>query len=72
MKPKVGRIVHYIADGRHCAAIITRVWNDLCVNLCVFERYTNVASVIYTSVMYMDPSEAGEDIDATWHWPERE
>lgn len=42
MQPSVGRIVHYIVspsenNGSGIApAIITRVWNDTCVNIRVF------------------------------------
>lgn len=42
MKPTVGRIVYYNIGGENNAAIITRVWTDICVNLTVFNGNGNV------------------------------
>lgn len=47
IKPTVGRVVLYrpfpsdnlagASDSEPLAAIVTRVWSDTCVNLCVFD-----------------------------------
>ena len=76
MKPTVGRIVHYIVPdhispttkGQSRAAIITRVWNDTCVNLHVFfdgDALPPGTSPVVTSVLQ------GTDEDK-WMWPPRE
>lgn len=70
--PTTGRIVHYVAYGtpngefkpEHRAAIVTQVWSDTCVNLCVL----NPTGMFFnTSVV----KGATEDTPGTWHWPER-
>lgn len=66
MKPSVGRIVHYVANGRNYAAIISTVHADTCVNLVVFEYYSNVPSIVITSVFYDESCSKN-----TWHWPSR-
>lgn len=62
-KPSIGRIVHYVNhDGRHLAAIVTKV-NDSTIHIGVFDDS-------YVVVKYVDYDEsAGSN---TWHWPERE
>lgn len=70
--------MHYVnPDGRpdlgnHVAAIITRVWNDTCVNLRVFFDGTNDVpegtSEWVTSVVN---DESKKPAERTWHWPER-
>lgn len=69
MKPSIGRIVHYVHNTVHFAAIVTRVWTDTCVNLQVFNNgdsngYEEV--FIKTSVVIDPKGEA----DYSWHWPE--
>lgn len=70
-KPSVGRIVHYQShgspNGQHKseprAAIITRVHNDTCVDLCV----VNPNGMYFDSSTCFD-AEAGP---GTWRWPPR-
>ena len=78
-KPSVGRIVHYTpADagntskpnkGQPYPAIITHVWGDTCVNLCVCADGSfplGEPNDVPTSVNY---SESGGE--RTWRWPPR-
>lgn len=76
MKPTIGRIVHFLANGmmapgNHYPAIITHVFSDTCVNLCVFPKGTPQDasdSGLKTSVVF-------DELMVTiysWHWPERE
>lgn len=78
MKPSIGRIVHFVQNGVHYAAIITKVWSDSCVNLHVF---TNMSDAITpgatdaqgnaSSVLLSVPTECcGKVADWSWHWPE--
>jgi hypothetical protein len=66
MNPSVGRIVHFVHEGNHLAAIIVKVWSVGCVNLHVFPD--NLEPMYRTSVTF---DEAGSQ-NYTWHWPERE
>lgn len=70
-KPSVGRIVHYWEPGRDAplAAIITRVWNDTCVNLEVFGSVQELgpAEKFPTSVVLSSEPHSGR----TWEWPPR-
>lgn len=60
MKPAIGRIVIYHNGVVDYPAIITRVWNDNCVNLQIFED--GIGILIRTSVV--------EGIGvAQWSWP---
>ena len=69
--PTIGRVVHYRpgpndlleADGDVCAAIITRVWSERCVNLTIF--YATAALDVRTSVEIED--EPGQEY--RWSWP---
>lgn len=66
MKPSIGRIVH-VKDSRGvvCAAIITEVHSDDCVNVTVF--HPNGPSYNVTSVIF-----AEELVDKNqWSWPPR-
>ena len=65
-KPSVGRIVHYheAPDAPPRAAIVTRVWSDTMVNLCVFSADGGLPTPI-TSVPY------GVDNLCQWRWPPR-
>lgn len=74
MKPSVGRIVHFVAQGgsvEHYAAIVTRVWGDTCVNLRVFypdQREIPHHGELESSVL----ADFGDDPQSrTWHWPEK-
>lgn len=64
-----GRIVHYVFNDMHCAAVITRVWsgNDT-VNLHVFKdgSYPEVPETP-TSVVFNDDVKPNH----TWHWIEK-
>jgi hypothetical protein len=61
-KPSVGRIVH-LKDGEvSCAAIITKVWNDTCVNLAFFTEGGSCSP--RSSVVF--GTEHGQ-----WYWPPR-
>lgn len=62
-KPSIGRIVHYRDEqGTTCAAIITTVWTDTCVNLTVFP---NGAPPVCRSSMLLG------DGHGQWSWPPR-
>lgn len=70
MKPTIGRIVHYVYNSIHLAAIITYVYSDVCVNLTIFNADPfNALEVVFvtTSVVYDESKQ-----ERTWHWPERE
>lgn len=72
MKPSVGRIVHFVEVRRgdsHCAAVITRVHADTCVNLRLFEDHASYdpPSEFKTRV-FLDEDDKHS---GTWHWPER-
>ena len=87
MKPTIGRIVHYVTEGIHLAAIVTHV--DLVtdgVDLAVFWPYER--TIDYN--MKIRPADQAWTTgkpechpvgsvaydermsDGTWHWPERE
>jgi hypothetical protein len=83
-KPSIGRIVHYVMSaandqarhpGDHRPAIITRVWNDTCVNLQVFtdsindcdEGLPGANGVLWKSSATHDETGKAE---GSWHWPE--
>ncbi len=72
-KPSVGRIVHFVLDDKHYAAIITQVHSDTCVDLQVFFTKYNVipesmSDGKLTSVRFTMPQDA---MQLTCHWPER-
>lgn len=72
MKPSVGRIVHYVSYGttggefkpEHRAAIVTWVYPDQAVALCVL----NPNGMFFNEHVLFDV----DCIPGTWHWPERE
>lgn len=68
MKPSIGRIVHFVHNGVHLPAIVTKVWSDTCVNLHVFANGSDMTdSGTQTSVC------SGENpVGYSWHWPERD
>jgi hypothetical protein len=72
MQPTVGRIVHTgdmettATEARPLAAIITRVWSDTCINLCVF---TDAGPEMRTSVVLA--AEGDKLTPVTWTWPPR-
>jgi hypothetical protein len=52
-KPSVGRVVHYSYEMEPCAGIITKVWNDACVNIAWFDangNARNATSVVFNRV----------------------
>lgn len=71
MTPTIGRIVHYRAhgspDGTHKpaprAAIVTEVFNDACVSLCVL----NPTGMYFNTSVLLD--ESAEPRGGTWQWP---
>lgn len=71
MPPSVGRIVHYQAhgspDGTHKsvarAAVITEVFTDECVSLCVL----NPSGLFFNTSVKLDDSETPKG--GTWRWP---
>lgn len=74
MKPTIGRIVHFRADGALPGdtsavrpAVVTRVWSDRCVNLEVFGEPADTAARFPTSV-----EEGGPETPRSWFWPPRE
>lgn len=68
MKPSIGRIVHFVENGIHFAAIVTKIWSDTCINLYVFDDGSgNLSSNTKTSVVYYEDASQ----DYTWHWPEK-
>ncbi len=78
MKPSIGRIVHFVQNGIHYAAIIVKVWSDTCVNLKVFRNGSNEITPgaldpygIAHSVNFSAPRECcGLVTEWSWHWPE--
>ncbi len=65
-----GRMVHFVYQGRHCAAVVTHVWgSNGTVNLHVFKdgSFPEVPE-IPTSVLFDDEN----NLDHTWHWIEKE
>jgi hypothetical protein len=62
MIPTVGAIVHYVCDGRHKAALVTRVHDEESVNLVIFddENIRRHSSCKYSELPH----------NLTWHWPE--
>lgn len=63
------------SNGATCApAIVTRVWNDTCVNLRVFADTDNELAARRTSCTLVDEiplTEPGETPGAVWGWPPR-
>lgn len=68
LKPSVGRIVHYLEDGKCLAALVTQVRESEVVetvDLAVFAP--GVADHRPRKRVFLgEPTEGG-----TWHWPER-
>lgn len=90
-KPSLGRIVHYVYDdgrhpGQHCAAVITAVWSDTCVNLRLLadggndygyrtEDQTPEEFAEFVRGFEWRTSRVLDESEkkaGTWHWPERE
>lgn len=73
MTPTINRAVHYQAhgspDGTHKsvprAAIVTEVFSDKCVSLCVL----NPTGLFFQLSVMLDESETPKG--GTWHWPPR-
>jgi hypothetical protein len=86
MKPSIGRIVHFVHGGVHYAAIVVKVWSDVCVNLYVLpngserlasDRLSQThgaddVALVFTSVMRADLNGEGQAPEHSWHWPERD
>lgn len=75
MKPSIGRIVHFVQNQVHYAAIITKVWSDTTVNLHVFPNGSNTitpgAQNLACSVTLSAPTSCcGAVKEWSWHWPE--
>lgn len=73
-KPSVGRVVHYhLPDSKKTqpyAAVITHVWSDTCVNLCIMQDGSYPASTKYpTSVNLLRNGDAVSG--PCWSWPPR-
>lgn len=70
MKPTIGRIVHvHLPDDVYSsgsltphAAVITKVWNDSCLNVTVFKP--DGSTEPRTSVTYSD-----SPMEMNWSWP---
>lgn len=64
-----GRMVHFVYEERHCAAVVTQVWgSNGTVNLHVFKdgSYPTVPETP-TSVVFNDDTKPNH----TWHWIEK-
>ena len=75
-KPTVGRVLHYypaksdpggIAPGGPLAAIVSWVWGDTCVNLCVIG--SDGRTFARTSVPLAQDGEAMPDAGGYCVWP---
>jgi hypothetical protein len=77
-KPSIGRIVHFVQNGVHYAAIVTKVWSDTTVNLHVFGNMSDTITPGATdsqgnasSVTFSQPLDCcGKVNEWSWHWPE--
>lgn len=84
MKPSVGRVVHYQAFGTPGgeykpvprAAIVTEVFSDTCVSLCIL----NPTGMFFATSLTLDEGTLESEVDGsahrvlkykggTWHWP---
>jgi hypothetical protein len=78
-EPSVGRIVHFVQNYIHYAAVIVKVWTINCVNLRVLPNGSDVITPgalderdIAHSVTYSEPRDCcGKCAEWSWHWPER-
>lgn len=78
MTPTMGRTVFFVipkeqrSEGAplRCAAIITRIWGDTCVNLRLLpdDAHKNPDLVITPTSVVLDES---AEQDRSWHWPAR-
>ncbi len=68
MKPTIGRIVHFTdASGKDVRpAIISRVHNDTCVDVHIFEPHGGLN--FRTSALLTSPGFGVEG----WYWPQRD
>lgn len=68
IQPIVGRIVWFSAidiEG-HRAAIVTKVWNDRMVNLCVFSADGTNAGVTSVKLLQDDDKPDGASVWCEW------
>lgn len=69
MKPSLGRIVlvrNFAKPGNESPAMITRVWNDSCINVTVFPDCQ--LPFVLTSVVRDDNMDTP---NMAWRWPPR-
>ena len=74
MEPTVGRIVRFVQNSNHFAAVITWVWPNQQVNLFVFPSGSIApvpGAVDHQNVAHTVPYDAAGG-EWTWHWPGRE
>ena len=70
--PAADRIVHVFMDPRHnngsdvAPAIITRVWNDTCVNLRILGDSNEIPPWRTSQMLYAGPDEARKAHDEAW------
>lgn len=82
MTPTIGRVVHYFpgendaagqSNGNKAddpvAAVITRVWSDVCVNLTVL--LDDHPPVVRSSVLLAGSGTGSGGDNARWNWPPR-
>ena len=63
-----GRMVHYVANSKHYAAVVTHLWSDGIVNLYVFpDGSYPLDNYAPTSVQFDDQVKG----NSTWHWIEK-
>ncbi len=76
MKPSIGRIVHFVYNKEHLAAIVTAIWSDTCINLHVFcggSRFSTVNIGDHSDSVRVTSANYDEDttVERSWHWPEK-
>lgn len=70
--PSIGRVVHYVYKGQHCAAVITDP-----AYLVYNVEEAPIAKVALTVFFPMEPlpmvavaDYSADPVPGTWHWPE--
>ena len=69
IEPTVGRIVWFFTPasiGDPQAAIVTRVWSNTMVNLCVFNFDGNISSVTSVDLLQDDTKPSGQSRWCEW------
>lgn len=73
MRPSIGRIVHYVDNGKHCPAIIIDLNLNDTVDLVIFKDPNRWPKEGQTSWhAYAVRFDDINKYSGTWHWPERE